>query len=90
MVCRQRESFSTIDSTVAVQTKGLGCSFQAAMYFVTRLCDWTLQATAEHFGLTSYGGVSWACAQIRAKQAGERTFRNTLEHIEQQIMQQQT
>ena len=63
---------------------------QVAMYFVTRLCDWTLQATAEHFGLTSYGGVSWACAQIRAKQARGNTFRNTLEHIEHQIMQQQT
>jgi len=63
---------------------------RVAMYFVTRLCDWTLQATAEHFGLTSYGGVSWACAQIRAKQAGEKTFRNTFEHLEQQITQQQT
>src|SRR5262249_38433837 len=29
-VCRQRDSFSMIDSTVAVHTKGLGSSFQAA------------------------------------------------------------
>ena len=53
-----------------------------AMYFVTRLCDWTLQATAEYFGLSSYGGVSWACAQVRRKQAWEKSFRATLEQIE--------
>jgi hypothetical protein len=59
------------------------------MYFVTRLWDVTLQATAEHVALTSYGGVSWTCARIRTQQAGEKTFRNTLAHLEQQIMQQQ-
>jgi hypothetical protein len=42
-----------------------------------------------HFRI-SYGGGSWACAEIRAQQAGEKTFRNTLEHIEKQIMQPQT
>lgn len=63
---------------------------QVAMYFVTRLCDWTLQATADYFGLTSYGGVSWACAQIRAKQAVEKPFRTTLARMEEHIMQQQT
>ena len=63
---------------------------QMAMYFVTRLCDWTLQATAEYFGLSSYGGVSWACAQVRRKQAAEKSFRATLERIEKQILQQQT
>jgi hypothetical protein len=49
-----------------------------------------LQATADYFGLTSYGGVSWACAQIREKQAEKKTFRITLERIESHIMQQQT
>ena len=63
---------------------------QVAMYFVTRLCDWTLQATADYFGLTSYGGVSWACAQIREKQAKEETFRISLERMENHILQQQT
>ena len=63
---------------------------QVAMYFVTRLCDCPLQATADYFGLTSYGGVSWACAQIREKQAKEETFRISLERMENHILQQQT
>jgi phage-related tail protein len=36
-VCRQRESLATMDSTVAVQTKGFGFSFQAAKNFRNRL-----------------------------------------------------
>ena len=77
-------------SVRAGQRESRGEVRQVAMYFVTRLCDWTLQATAEYFGLSSYGGVSWACAQVRRKQAAEKFFRGTLERIEKQILQQQT
>ncbi len=55
-----------------------------------RLCDWTLQATADYFGLTSYGGASWAGAQIRVKREAEKSFRNKLNRLENQILQQQT
>ncbi len=58
---------------------------QVAIYLVPRFCDWTLQATAEYFGLTSYGGASWACAQIRGR-ATERGFRMKLKQTEKQIL----
>ena len=38
MVWRQRDSFAMIDSTVAVQTKGLGFSFQASKNSSMALC----------------------------------------------------
>ncbi len=78
---------------VSLRTGRRGSSGEArkvALYLVTRLCDLTLQITAEQFGLTSYGAASWACAQVRAKRAAEKTFRTTLERIERQILQQQT
>ncbi len=63
---------------------------KVALYLVPRLCDWTLQATADYFGLTSYGGASWAGAQIRAKWEKEPAFRSKLKRLERQILQQQT
>jgi len=74
---------------VAVRKGGdgrVGEARQVAIYLVPRLCDWTLQATAEYFGLTSYGGASWACAQIRRRRVTERTFRKKLEQIEKKIL----
>ena len=44
---------------------------QVAMYLVKRLCDLTLQETATHFGVESYGVVGWACAQVRTE-TGQR------------------
>jgi len=35
---------------------------------------------------TSYGGASWACAQIRRRRAAERGFRMQLKQIEKQIL----
>jgi putative transposase len=64
----------------------VGEARQVAIYLVPRLCDWTLQATAEYFGLTSYGGASWACAQIRRRRAAERGFRMKLKQIEKHIL----
>lgn len=68
----------------------VGEARKVVLYLVPRLCDWTLQATADYFGLTSYGGASWAGAQIRAKRDGEKSFRNKLSRMEKQILQQQT
>ena len=36
-------------------------------YLVKRLCDLTLQETAAHFGVESYGVVARACAQVRTE-----------------------
>jgi chromosomal replication initiation ATPase DnaA len=77
-------------SVRAGQRESRGEVRQVAKFVVSLLCDWTLQATAEYFGLSSYGGVRWACAQVRRKQAAEKFFRGTLERIEKQILQQQT
>ncbi len=44
------------------------------MYLVKRRYDLTLPETAREFGVTSYGAVGWACAQVRAKQAAEPPF----------------
>ncbi len=60
---------------------------KVAMYLVPRLCDWTLQATADYFGLSSYGGASWAGSQIRKKRDSEPSFRRKLERLEKQILQ---
>ena len=61
---------------------------KVALYLVPRLCDWTLQATADYFGLRSYGGVSWASTQIRRKRDREQSFQRTLQRLESQIIQQ--
>jgi len=63
---------------------------KVALYLVPRLCDWTLQATADYFGLSSYGGASWASTQIRRKRDSEKLFQRKLQRIESQILQQQT
>ena len=61
---------------------------KVAMYLVPRLCDWTLQATADYFGLSSYGGASWAGSQIRKKRDSEPSFRRKLERLERLIFPQ--
>lgn len=68
----------------------VGEARKVVLYLVLQLCDWTLQATAAYFGLTRYGGVSWAGAKIRAKRDAEKPFREKLERMEKQILQQQT
>ena len=55
---------------------------KVAMYLVKRLCDLTLPETAREFGVTSYGAVGWACAQVRAKQAAEPQFKKRVEEVE--------
>jgi len=61
---------------------------KVAMYLVKRLCDLTLQETATHFGVESYGVVGWACAQVRAKQRTDLRFKNRVEHVEAFIRQE--
>jgi chromosomal replication initiation ATPase DnaA len=55
---------------------------QVAMYLVKRPCNLTLQETARHFGVESYGVVGWACVQIRAKQATDQPFKKWVEQVE--------
>jgi hypothetical protein len=57
---------------------------------VKRLCDLTLRETATEFGVSSYGVVGWACAQVRAKQANNPRFRKRLDQVELIIKQQKT
>lgn len=52
------------------------------MYLVKRLCDLTLQETATHFGVESYGVVGWACAQVRPKQLSDPRFKKRVEQVE--------
>ncbi len=69
----------------ALQTSRRGEANDArkvAMYLVKRLCDLTLPETAREFGVTSYGAVGWACAQVRAKQAAEPQFKKRVEKVE--------
>jgi chromosomal replication initiation ATPase DnaA len=61
---------------------------KVAMYLVKRLCDLTLQETAVHFGVESYGVVGWACAQVRAKQATDQRFKKWVEQVEAFMNQQ--
>lgn len=61
---------------------------KVAMYLVKRLCDLTLQETAAHFGVESYGVVGWACAQVRAKQAKDSRFKKRVAQAEILINQQ--
>ncbi len=61
---------------------------KVALYLVPRLCDWTLQATADYFGLSSYGGASWAGSQIRQKRDNEPSFKRRLERLERLILSQ--
>ena len=59
---------------------------KVAMYLVKRLCDLTLQETATHFGVESYGVVGWACAQVRAKQTTDPRFKKRVEQVEALII----
>lgn len=61
---------------------------KVAMYLVKRLCDLTLQKTAGHFGVASYGVIGWACAQVRAKQAVNPRFKKQVARVEALISQQ--
>ena len=61
---------------------------KVAMYVVKWLCDLTLSETAREFGVTSYGAVGWACAQVRAKQDTEPQFKKRVEEVEMSISQQ--
>ncbi len=63
---------------------------KVAMSLVKRLCELTLQETAGHFGVTSYGVVGWACKQVRAKQASNPRFQKRVEQAERVISQQKT
>jgi len=60
---------------------------KVAMYLVKRLCDLTLTETAREFGVTSYGAVGWACAQVRAKQEAEPRFKRRVEAVKTLISQ---
>ena len=61
---------------------------KVAMYLVKRLCALTLQETAGHFGVESYGVVGWACAQVRAKQTTTPRFTKRVVQVERLIRQQ--
>ena len=60
---------------------------KVAMYLMKRLCDLTLPETAREFGVTSYGAVGWACAQVRAKQEAEPQFKKRVAQAEALISQ---
>jgi hypothetical protein len=76
-------------STLKMGRRGEGnLARKVAMYLVKRLCDLTLQETAGHFGVESYGVVGWACAQMRAKQATDPRFKKRVAQVEVQISQQ--
>ena len=55
---------------------------KVAMYLVKRLCDLTLQETATQFGVTSYGVVGWAGAQVRTKLSQDSRFRKQVSLVE--------
>lgn len=63
---------------------------KVAMYLVKRLCDWTLQQTAERFGVDSYGAVGWSCYTVRARMKSDKKFRDDVETIQEKFKQQNT
>jgi hypothetical protein len=63
---------------------------KVAMFLVRRLCDRTLQQTADLFGVGSYGLVGWACHGVRAQIEADRTFRKEVERLQRLISQQKT
>jgi len=63
---------------------------KVGMYLVKRVCDLTLQETAERFGVSSYGVVGWACHAVRTKMKADRRFQSQVERMEGQIYQQKT
>ncbi len=58
------------------------------MYLMKQLRDLTLQETAVHFEVESYGVVSWACAQAQAKQAENARFKKRVAQMESLMNQQ--
>lgn len=54
---------------------------KVAMFLVKRLCDLTLQETAERFGVGSYGVIGWACHAIRSKMDTDKELKRKVEKI---------
>lgn len=63
---------------------------KVGMYLVRRLCDLTLQQTADLFRAGSYGLVGWACHGVRAKIQSDRTFQGKVERLQTIIGQLKT
>lgn len=61
---------------------------KVAMYLVKRLCDLTLQETAERFRVGSYGVIGWACHGIRSRMRVDKQLKNRVEGIEEVVYQQ--
>ena len=62
---------------------------KVGMYLVKRLCDITLQQTADSFGVGSYGVVGWACHGVRERLKVDGGFRKRVEEIEREINNKQ-
>ncbi len=56
-------------------------SRKVAMHLVKRLCDLTLQETAKEFGVTSYGTIGWASAQVKMRQAKDKGFERQINRV---------
>jgi hypothetical protein len=63
---------------------------KVGMYLVRRICDLTLQQTADLFGVGSYGLVGWACHGVRSKIESDRAFQKKVERLHTLISQQKT
>lgn len=61
---------------------------KVAMFLVKRLCDLTLQETAERFRVGSYGVVGWACHGVRSRMQHDKQFQGRVERIQQNCNQQ--
>jgi REP element-mobilizing transposase RayT len=61
---------------------------KVAMYLVKRLCDLTLQETAQRFNVGSYGVVGWACHGVQSKMDSDKKLRKRVEILKQRIYQQ--
>ena len=54
---------------------------KVAMYLVKRLCDLTLQETAEEFGVTSYGTIGWAIAQVKKMRMKDKALDRNIDRV---------
>jgi len=61
---------------------------KVGMYLVKRMCDLTLQETAERFRVGSYGVVGWACHGVRSRIEVDKGFKRRVEAIEKKVNQQ--
>lgn len=61
---------------------------RVAMYLVKRLCDLTLQETAERFRVGSYGVIGWACHGVRSRMQIDERLKKRVESIEKRVYQQ--